>query len=112
MVIQFKGSSAQSLVDHLDAQLTAKRLNSLVSTTLTDDQLVIIIRKFGTSKLRFAIREIHKPDSELSSSPVTQVSLIDKKITFTHRPIEADLVAKLQKIIIRLGGEVIAPYVV
>ena len=119
MQIRFPGTSAQHLIAHLNDQIQQRKLHSLITTQYNHNELIIIISKFGTSKLRFAIEEQqptqtqphHPTTTHLPCTVVTQITLIHKKITFTHRPIERDLVTKLQTMITHLGGEIICPYV-
>lgn len=129
MLVRFYGTSAPYLIDHLNTQLRGRGLHSFVTTQHTPHELIITITKFGTSKLHFAIHEqaLAPPDSSTASATVaspldpasaagepahhlTEITLVRKKITFTHRPIERELVAKLQKMILQLGGEVVRPY--
>ncbi|MCY4380369.1 MAG: hypothetical protein OXC40_02205, partial [Proteobacteria bacterium] len=96
----------------IESQLSKRKLGSLVQLELSGNILTIFIKRLGTSQIRFQVSDVPCDQTEgPSSDSSTEVMMIDKRIAFSHRFLEKEIIAKLEKVIYRSGGKIITPYV-
>jgi hypothetical protein len=75
--------------------LGGRELGKMVAFDLREDQLVVTISKFGTSTLEFSCQK---------TKDGLEFCLGSQKIAFAHRAFEADVKAKILKVIESIGG--------
>ena len=97
MKISFTEREPQKNLDQISQLLEGRKLADLVSFQLRGKDLEVVIKKMGTSTLRFA-------HSESSTGMLWE--LRDEKIALTHRAFKDEMLEKIIKLVNQAGGEV------
>lgn len=106
MKVHFAGASRTAIFDAIEERLNASKIGSWVDLNLHQSELLVTVRKLGTSQLCFEVLE----EAQKSHGTSTTMHLLSKKISWSHRALEQELAQKLTRLIEKSGGEVQEPY--
>lgn len=85
----------QEFVSQVEAALDGRDLGEITKFQLVGQELKVIFTKLGTTELTYKIENL---------SQGFRAQLSNEKIAFTHRPLKADITAKLAKVMEREGA--------
>ena len=88
--------SISELVKRVESALQGRDLGEITRFALNGQQLKVIFSKFGTTELTYKVE---------NRSAGFRADLITEKIALTHRPLKADITARLAKVMEREGAK-------
>ncbi|NBW80969.1 hypothetical protein EBR21_04365 [bacterium] len=88
--------SITELVNKVESALQGRDLGEITRFALHGQELKVIFTKFGTTELTYKIE---------SRSAGFRAVLVTEKIALTHRPLKADITARLAKVMEREGAK-------
>lgn len=95
MNIQFQEKDPQVVLSKIKEAMGDRQLGKMVSFDLSGDEMVVTISKLGTSTLHFKYSQ---------NVQGTHFVLAKEKIALAHRPMKADVSAKVLNVIQKAGG--------
>jgi hypothetical protein len=91
-----KNVSIQDFVKKVEAALEGRDLGEIAKFKLQGTELLVMFSKLGTTELRYKIDP---------NGPGFKASLISEKVALTHRPLKADITARLARVMEREGAQ-------
>jgi len=101
MKISFSDMSAETAVGKINANLSGRQLGEIVSLELVQDQLHVVVSKFGTSTFSFTFA---------NQGPGCTFKLNSEKVAFAHRAFKSEVMGKLAGVVEAAGGQLTEPY--
>ena len=89
-------TSIQEFVKKVEAALEGRDLGEITRFKLQGTELLVIFSKLGTTELKYQV------DSNENSF---KAHLLTEKVALTHRPLKADITAKLARVMEREGAQ-------
>lgn len=99
--IQYPGSAFQ-LEEALESYVALHKLPISIVTP-SQDKMVLVVSKMGTSRLHFFLDEAHLPEGI-----TTQMSLTDLKLAWLHKAMASKIMDRVHVIAEAIGAKVIA----
>lgn len=87
--------SIQDFVKRVEKALEGRDLGQIARFHLQDTNLVVVFSKFGTTELKYNVGP---------RGAGFKASLISEKVALTHRPLKADITARLARVLEREGA--------
>ncbi|MEN9529234.1 MAG: hypothetical protein RI932_1107 [Pseudomonadota bacterium] len=91
-----KNLSIQDFVKKVESALEGRDLGQIARFKLQGSELLVIFSKLGTTELKYKI----DPDGS-----GFKASLVSEKVALTHRPLKADITARLARVMEREGAQ-------
>ncbi len=95
MNIQFQEKDRQTVLTQIKDAMGDRQLSKMVSFDFVGDEMVVTISKLGTSTLHFKCSQ---------NVQGTHFVLSKEKIALAHRPMKAEVSARVLKVIEKAGG--------
>jgi hypothetical protein len=83
-------------VKRVETALQGRDLGQITKFTLEGQELRVVFSKLGTTELKFRIES--RPEG-------FKAELVSEKVALTHRPLKADITAKLARVMEREGAK-------
>jgi len=92
---ELKSGSIQEFVQKVESALEGRDLGEITKFKLNGNELLVVFSKLGTTELKYKIDIINDG---------FHAQLVGEKIAFTHRPLKADITARLARVMEREGA--------
>jgi hypothetical protein len=83
-------------VKRVESALQGRDLGEITKFVLEGQELKVVFSKLGTTELKYKIE--NRPEG-------FRAALISEKVALTHRPLKADITAKLARVMEREGAK-------
>ena len=98
MIVSFKQDNPEEIVDLINEKMQSRRIGKIAKLDYKDNQLILTIKKLGTSTIYFTKEEHNKKGSSWNLS--------EEKIAFSHKIHRKTVLDKITKIIEDMDGSV------
>ncbi|MFZ9520049.1 MAG: hypothetical protein ACO3A4_06175 [Silvanigrellaceae bacterium] len=88
--------SISELVKRVETALQGRDLGEITRFALKGQELKVVFSKFGTTELTYKVE---------TRSEGFRADLVNEKVALTHRPLKADITARLAKVMEREGAK-------
>ena len=95
MNVQFQDSDPQACLTKIKDTMGSRELSKMVSFDINSGEMLVTISKLGTSTLHFQFSQ---------NAGGCLFKLTKEKIALTHRPLKAEVTAKIIKVLEKAGG--------
>lgn len=89
-------TSISQFVKSVEEALTGRDLGEIVSFKLNGTELIVTFSKLGKSELKYAVENINDG---------FKAKLLTEKIALTHRPLKAEITARLARVMEKQGAQ-------
>lgn len=97
MRIVFESGDPVEIMHKVSDRLVGRKLGSMVKLDMKGDDLLITIKKLGTSTLEF----------KRQKSDMLEWKLSTERLAMAHRPFKDDVIERLTRVVQQVGGDIL-----
>jgi hypothetical protein len=90
-----KTHSIHDFIKKIETALSGRDLGDITRFKLQGSELIVVFSKLGTTELKYKI---------LTSGDGFRAELLSEKVALTHRPLKADITARLARVMEKEGA--------